>query len=54
MDKLKDNLTFKNYFLLLNKMISKEIINIHEYIGNKYSRKEGLSSLQDLYPCKRL
>ena len=36
---LKDNLTFKNYFSLLNQMISKEIINIHEYIGNKYSEK---------------
>ena len=36
---LKDNLTFKNYFSLLNQMISKGIINVHEYIGNKYSEK---------------
>ena len=28
-----------NYFSLLNQMISKEIINVHEYIGNKYSEK---------------
>ena len=36
---LKDNLTFKNYFSLLNQMISKEIIDVYEYIGNKYSEK---------------
>ena len=36
---LKEILSFPNYFSIINKLIDKEIISVHEFINKKYSEK---------------
>ena len=36
---LKETLSFSNYFSIINKLINKEILNVHEFINKKYNEK---------------
>ncbi|MFL2572871.1 MAG: primosomal protein N' [Flavobacteriales bacterium] len=36
---IKEMLSFPNYFKIINKLIDKEIISVHEFINKKYSEK---------------